>query len=128
MDKILTKEEIEYIKTSGIVDNLYTIKTGHYKRNTTTSMNNAVADIVDKYSDSPTNRKNFSCGKCVYNLYEKLMNLYYSSIEYYDKVECETEPTTISSEDKKVVTNKEKKVPKYGTKTKSNKGSRKQKV
>lgn len=55
---------------------LYTIKNAQYKRQTTMTENELVADILDEVTGKHCNR-NYSCGACVYDIFNQVAQLYY---------------------------------------------------
>lgn len=78
-----TKADYKWL-TDNVEQYLHTSLYGHYKRNTTQALNNKVADIYDKATNTQTPRT-FNCGACVYNLYVKAAKLYYEDKEHYEQ-------------------------------------------
>lgn len=78
---MLKKENYKRLKAEGCEKYFNQIIKGKYKSATTTKMNNLVADV---YEDEigPLRNRNWTCGRCVYNMYEPVAKLYN---EYYER-------------------------------------------
>lgn len=106
--KYFSKEDIEKLREYEYYFTT-TVKYG-YKRNTVKQVNEYIADIYDSATSEKINR-NFSCNKCVFDMFTTVGKLYFASIEYHKNNEennvpeplKEEEPTTIKEDEKKTV-------------------------
>lgn len=86
MKKYFTKDEIATLKKAETY--FYTATKENYKRASTSSLNNLVADIYEKVTGNRVNR-NWTCGTCVLNCYKAAGALYYESIRYWEEKDGE---------------------------------------
>lgn len=75
-----TKEQIARLKEIGAVQHFDTVLDSEFKRGTSSSVDNEVADIYDAATGGKVSRS-FACKSCVYNLYQKAGLLYRQSVE-----------------------------------------------
>ena len=79
---MFTKKQIKEIEKLDVVKHFNTVIDSQYKRGTTSTQDNSLADIYDEATGGKVSR-NFSCKTCVYNLYRNAGMLYRKSIEFY---------------------------------------------
>ena len=114
MEKYFTKEQIE--RLADAVEYFNTAVNANYKRASTVTLNNLVADIYLEATGKVLNR-NWGCGTCVLNAYKEAGRLYYDSVKHYEEenavepngtVQTETEPANAKKTPKKTVTKNKK--------------------
>lgn len=108
MEKYFTKEQIE--RLADAVEYFNTAVNANYKRASTVTLNDLVADIYLEATGKVLNR-NWGCGTCVLNAYKEAGRLYYDSVKHYEEenaVQTETEPAPAKKTPKKTVTKNKK--------------------
>lgn len=106
--KYFSKEDIEKLREYEYY--FTTTVKYNYKRNTTRDVNEYVADIYDMATNEKITR-NYSCNKCVFDMFNTIGKLYFASIEYHKHNDennapeplKEEVPTTIKEDVKKTV-------------------------
>lgn len=68
----------------------HTCVNASYKRNTPIKLDNKVADIYERATNDKV-RRNWSCAKCVYDIYLKVGKMYFASMENNKKVSQQLE-------------------------------------
>ena len=79
-----TKEQITELKELDVIQHFNTALDSDYKRGTSSTQDNKVADIYDAATGGKVNR-NFSCKSCVFNLYRNAGELYRKTLEWQKK-------------------------------------------
>lgn len=82
--KYFTREQIAILKPAEEYFN--TVVHSHYKRASTVTLNELVADIYLQATGEQVAR-NWGCGSCVMTCYEKAGRLYYESKEYWEAMD-----------------------------------------
>lgn len=78
--KVFTKEQIELLKP--YEQYFRTVIKAKYKRATSSHVNDIVANIYEEATGEILQR-NWSCPNCIFEIFKKCGELYYSSLEYY---------------------------------------------
>lgn len=81
---LYSKEQIAELKKLDVIQHFKTVLDSDYKRGTSSTQDNKVADIYDAATGGKVSR-NFSCKSCVFNLYRDAGKLYRESLEYQMK-------------------------------------------
>ena len=81
---LYSKEQIAELKKLDVIQHFTTVLDSDYKRGTSSTQDNKVADIYDAATGGKVSR-NFSCKSCVFNLYRKAGELYRTTLEFMKK-------------------------------------------
>ena len=81
---LYSKEQIAELKKLDVIQHFKTVLDSDYKRGTSSTQDNKVADIFDAATGGKVSR-NFSCKSCVFNLYRKAGELYRETLEWMKK-------------------------------------------
>lgn len=93
MNRRFTKEELEQLQVAEI--HFRTVINSAYKRATGNKLDTLVADLYDRATGGKIQR-NFSCGICSFNMYKQIGEKYYADKKYYETVEIEPEPKSVT--------------------------------
>lgn len=76
--KYFTKTQLN--KLEKFEKHFSTVTYQFYKRPTSASLNDELADIMDKHTGT-THQRQWGCGSCVFRLYKEAAKYYYASLE-----------------------------------------------
>lgn len=109
-----TKEQINRLEELGVIQNFMTATVSDYKRGTLRKQDETVADIYEQATGTKVNR-NFGCSVCCFRLYRDAGTLYYSSKDYWKRVDEERMRKAREAKEKKKQEQKPDVVVKDGT-------------